>query len=185
MKLQHHILNLKTRLELWLAQLLYRWRVRQLLERVHDAPRLQPTRALVQETLQALQPERFDHYRPHAGQSQQVLALLPNIESYTAKLAEAWYFVEDQKVVPSDWLSTETEHHLSVDSFLITPDGYYANQQRAVAAFRTQALRLCEALQPADQEDAGIYEHNLRVLTRLFVNLRLLAAALLVVSLTK
>lgn len=175
------MLNLKPirfALPLWLEQYLARRRYRKVVQEARAVKSYKAHRKLCAQLLDGLDAQLFTKYDPAAGLAVLVTPLYPNVEHYTAKLKEAAALVQQAKILDPNWL-TRDEHWLSLDRFLVSTDGYYVVPSKAIDAFRTAGLQLCTALAKSDEEASGVYEHNLRVLTRLFINLRLLTLAML------
>lgn len=163
-----------------------RWRqqrkLKTLIEQARQTPATAPARHITLELLQQLIPESFVAYQVYTGAATRMQALARNIEAYTILLKAAYTEVANERAMTDPKWAALTPHELSVDRFLVTEDGYYVDQIKAVQAFRSAGIDLCNALAPADQASSGVYEHNLRSLTKLLVNLRAVAVALLQVS---
>lgn len=165
----------------WLRRWVLGYRYRQIAVQAHAVSIHKPDRKLCAQLLMLLEPQQFEHYRAAMGQATTVSVLYAPIERYTQRLRETAAQVQQGKPIEAGWIAFE-ETTISIDRFLVSADGYYMLPAAAVANFKGAATRLCQLLEPADSETAGLYEHNLRVLTRLFVNLRVLTLALLEVS---
>lgn len=141
----------------------------------------QPNRVRCLQLLYRLQPQLFSAYSARIGQTVLVTVPYQHIDQYVTALREASQMVRDDRAVPADWPS-RAEHRVSLDRFLTSTDGYYLNPQEAVERFKTVAAQLCEAMEASDELNFGVPEHNLRMLTRLLINLQSLTQALLDVS---
>jgi hypothetical protein len=146
-----------------------------------DRPVQQPNRLLVYALLKQLNPQLFERYSGSQGQVRHLQVYYPTIDAYVRALGEASQLVMTDQPIPHDWLKPEL-HRVSLDRFLTSADGYYLNPRHAVERFQTVALQLCEALEASDEVTYGVPEHNLRMLTRVLVNLQSLTTALIEVS---
>lgn len=157
-------------------------RAKRALKRAKAITGQRPERAALQELFTYLRPELFTAYKVHSGASTRMAVWTPNIDAYTSKLKEATALVAREQAVRPTWVGDAPHRDVSVDRFLESHDGYYVDQFKAVSEFRSAVLALCHALQPSDHLQYGVYEHNLRMLTRLLVNLRAVGIALMEVS---
>jgi hypothetical protein len=148
------------------------------------SPVQHPNRLLVYGLLKQLNPQLFDRYLGVQGQVRHLQVYYPTIDAYTRALGEASQLAMTDQPIPPEWLKTDLQR-VSVDRFLTSADGYYLNPRHAVERFQTVALQLCEAMEASDEVTYGVPEHNLRMLTRVFVNLQSLVAALIEVSASK
>lgn len=160
------------------------WRFRQAQMAMKTISNHKPERRLCESLLYTLQPRNFERYKPSAGLAVQIAPLYPNVDSYTKHLKDIANLAVQEKPIDAALLSSETIS-VSVDRFLVTADGFYTPPVRAIENFQIAGLRLCNAMMRADTDEAGIYEHNLRVLTKLLINLRLVTFKLIEVSLAK
>ena len=143
-----------------------------------------PARAACEALLKELQPERFNQYQVSSG-SPKISVLYGNLDTYIAKIKEFTKTIKQDKLIPVDWYII-TPQQISLDEFLTTSStGYYLNIVKELALLQDVGLKLCQCLLLADTEEYGQHEHNLRILTKLFVNLRQIIMVLLKVSLAK
>jgi hypothetical protein len=133
------------------------------------------------EQLRRLTSERFIHYRPASGLGVQLKVCYPNVDVYAQKLREAALVVQEEKAISPAEVA-EPSHATTVDRFLTSADGFYLDIPQAVERFKTNALHLCEAMEASDYVTHGLPEHNLRMLTKLFSNLLVVATHLNEVS---
>ena len=166
----------------WFKRFLLYLRYRKIGKRVRSASNQKPTRALCEELLLALRPELFTPYNAAAALALRVSMPCTSIDAYTQKLKDAAMLVRQGKPIDPLW-AVQEDVQLSVDRFLVSEDGYYVNAEKEIAAFKVAALRLCVLMQRSDSEGAGLFEHNLRVLTKLFISIRGFTAALIEISL--
>lgn len=144
----------------------------------------QPNRKLCETLFTELRPIQFNNYSPSTGVVVVIAPLYTDIDTYTLKMKEFARLIKQGRSIPSDWNDTAAVE-MSIDRFFTTKDGYYSNVVQSVSAFKDAGLQLCLLLTPADTETVGVYEHNLRILTKLFINMRHTTTTLINVSLTK
>jgi hypothetical protein len=138
-----------------------------------------PSRALTEQLLQLLDPTDFASSNPDAAQAVFMQSLKPTAEQYSEFVSRCCALIQDERAIPASWITeNDTSVYISVDRFLISPDGYYVDQQSAVVKLREQGLRLLGALAAADNESVGTPAHNLRLLTKVLANLRAVTVAL-------
>ena len=129
------------------------------------------------EQLRRLTPEKFIHYHPSLGLGVQMKVCYKNVDVYAQALREASVVIrEERPISPND--VREAEHVTTLDRFLTSSDGFYLVVPEAVAVFRDYGLQLCEAMESSDYVTHGLPEHNLRMLTKLFSNVQLIATHL-------
>lgn len=169
---------------MWFTKLKARRRIKRLLKEQLTVPANKPSRQVCRALIKELHEELFRFYKPAMGKTRMGVFLYPNIDLYTVKLREYYHLVVREKPIPNDWSEGLQEVHTSVDWFLTSADGFYLNVELAVSQFRQAALLLLEALAQADDVDYGVYEHNFRMLSKLFINLRSVTEDLIAVSIT-
>lgn len=168
---------------MWLKQLLSYLRFKYLLHTQRDLPVRQPNRPACEAWVHELRSEYFRQYVATIGMHTKIQTPYPSIETYTKIMRELARLIKEEKPLSPDWC-TGQEFEMSFDRFLISTDGCYLNTEDAVSKFKEAALKLCHAMRPADTATHGVYEHNLRMLTKLFINLRVLTREMVKVSLT-
>lgn len=141
-----------------------------------------PNRQHCEDLLKELSVERFKQYQPSVGLGVSIRTRYPNIESFTQKLKETTRLIREEKMIPVDWVASE-ELVIPVDRFMTSSDGYYLDVAEAVAHFKAQGMKLCEEMKDSDTATFGLAEHNLRMLTKLFINLRDVTTTLIETSL--
>lgn len=148
-----------------------------------DQSVFKPNRKQCAELLGLLDPQQYLNYDPHYGRSITLSAETPNLEAFTKKLQDASAMVIREYRIPNDWVRTD-EVVVPFDKLFIGVDGCYITDfTQAVAKFKTAASRLCDLMEASDDATHGIHEHNLRMLSRLFVQMRDLTTSMLEVSL--
>lgn len=142
-----------------------------------------PNRQLCENLFTELHPHLYENYTPSTGLSVFISVYYENIESYTQKLKELSRQLMTDKPIAPDW-GGQSETSISVDRFLTTSDGFYTDVQKALVDFKEAGLQLCALMRESDTAAYGLHEHNLRMLTKLFINLRAVLVQLIEVSLT-
>lgn len=132
--------------------------------------------------LERLNPDQFSLYHFDHGVGVFFQTPYATIDKYAEKLKEASQIVRREKVISPGWVESNLSR-VSVDGFLTSTEGFYLDNALAVKRFRDYALELCVAMEPADEAEYGVYEHNERMLTKLMNNIQLTTEALIEVSL--
>jgi hypothetical protein len=153
--------------------------------RYQDQSAVKPNRKQCAELLQLLDPQMYAKYDPHYGRSLLLSAETSNLEAFTKKLQDASAMVIREYRIPNDWVRTD-EVVVLFDKLFIGVDGCYITDfTQAVTKFKVAASRLCDLMEASDDATHGIHEHNLRMLSRLFVQLRDVTTSMLEVSLQR
>ncbi|BDD79566.1 hypothetical protein [Burkholderia phage FLC9] len=148
-----------------------------------DQSVVKPNRKLCAELLVLLDPQQYKKYDPHYGRTVTLSAEISNLEAFTKKLQDASAMVIRDYRIPNDWVRTD-EVVVPFDKLFIDSGGFYITDfTQAVSKFKTAASRLCELMEASDDATHGIHEHNLRMLSRLFVQLRDVTTSMVEVSL--
>jgi hypothetical protein len=170
----------------WLPDFLRKKKVKQqvaaVVEKAPDESK--PSRKLCLELLDRLEPTRFKRYRPFTGAVTTFDALYHNIDLYTLKLRYFADHIEGGKHVTPAMVEITTMN-VTVEKFFLTSANHYQDPVVAVRNLTEQARRLCVLMAPSDTASYGPFEHNLRMLRQLFVNLRVLLVTLIEVSLAE
>lgn len=171
-------------IQLWFTKLGHMMRFHNIGKETSQLTEHQPSRKLCEALFTELSPAQFKEYEPYVGGSHAMSPLYPGIELYTAKMKELTRLVKQDRTIPPDW-NDAVMLDTVVDRFFVSTDGYYLDIIKAVTDYKEAGLQLCIAMTPSDTETYGVHEHNLRMLTKLFVNMRHTTTALINVSLTK
>jgi hypothetical protein len=148
-----------------------------------DQSAIKPNRKQCAELLRLLNPDQYQDYAPHYGRNVSMSVETQNLEAFTKKLQDACAMVIREYRIPNDWVKTG-EVTVAFDKLFISNGGYYITDfAQAVAKYKVAASRLCELTEASDEATHGIHEHNFRVLSRLFVQMRELTTSMLEVSL--
>ena len=84
----------------------------------------------------------------------------------------------------SSWIKRDITL-ISVDRFLLSSTGYYIDNEREIAQLKNNVLELCALMIVSDTATHGLDEHNLRMLTKLFIDIKEIGTKLLEVSVNK
>lgn len=133
-------------------------------------------------TLNTLFPEQFAQYKARVGEAVLMHSVYPNIEVYTEKLREATIALKYDRAIKPHWLPGPSKE-MDVDSFLVSKDEHYLNNEQAVAKFKSVALEFCDYFQKTENQIFGVQENNSRMLAKLLANLCVVTDALVEVSL--
>ena len=142
-----------------------------------------PNRQLCENLLNELDEKRFESYNVALGLSLTVVTLYADVESYTKGLIDIVRLIKNDRPIRPTWIDLR-HSTASVDRFLVSADGYYINTATAIDNFKKVGLELCFLMKESDTATYGIHEHNLRMLTRLFINLRHVTNMLILASIT-
>lgn len=171
---------------MWLKRIISYLRYRKIKQSATHIPINKPSRALCEELLNQLDVELFANtYRPNRGMSVAISVPYKSIEAYVSALKEFNYLIKNEYPISPDWNANDVEYHTTLDRFLSSSkDGYYLDLERILGKFKHEALLLCQLMKESDTATYGLHEHNLRMLTKLFINMRSLLTQLVDVSLT-
>ncbi|MNU19601.1 hypothetical protein D3C71_78320 [compost metagenome] len=138
-------------------------------------------RMLCVDELRRLTPERFIHYRPVDGLGVRLDVCYTSVDVYCQALRDFSVQIQEERAV-SPTQVVEPSSSVSLDRFLISSDGYYLEPVSSIAMFKERALHLCDTMESSDYVEAGLAEHNARMLTKLFTNMLALTTCLNEVS---
>lgn len=157
----------------------------ELVKKQHAAlPDKKPNRKHCLEVLLMLNSEKYVRYAPHYGRNITLSVDIANLEAFTKKLLDTSALVIRETPVPPGWMKVD-EALVPFDRLFVSNDGFYMDPATAVERFRKAAVGLCELMEASDTATHGIYEHNFRMLTRLFVQLKEVSTCLVEVSLQR
>lgn len=166
---------------------LHRWCLRRNLAKTVAAieanTNKEPHRVRCMKMLTAIPVDQFALYHSSSGQSLTIEVPDNCLDHYIERINSITKIVEKEKPLPSIDISVEMKT-LTVDNFLVSADGYYLDAEKAVARFKAAGLQLCAAMENTDDAEFGIHEHNRRIVSKLFINMRELSRTLIDVSLT-
>ena len=165
----------------WFKNAPLRWRLYKLKKKIERVSVVSPNRELCHATLALLDASLFRHYSPKLGLGINLTVQHPSIELLISKIKDSTRMVKEEKIIPADWTAGQ-ELTVSLDRFLASKDGYYADHLISIRSFQQAGLELCEFMAVCDDIKVGLPEHNLRMLTKLFIDMRVIAASLLEVA---
>lgn len=143
----------------------------------------EPQRVLAAKMLAEIDSTRFGDYHSSSGESTPLSAPDKCMDDYIERIKSVTKIVQKEAALPSIDISPEMKE-LTVDSFLVSADGYYLDAEKAIERFKQAGLNLCQAMEPSDTAEYGVYEHNRRIASKLFTNIREVAKTMVEVSLT-
>lgn len=151
--------------------------------RYRDTER-KPNRKQCADIVSLIDAKQYRNYKPAYGRALVLSVDYPNLEAFTKKILDTSSLVLQERPVPAGWIKLD-EQVVPFDRLFVSNDGFYLDVANTVTKFQTAALRLCELMEASDTASHGIYEHNFRMLTRLFIQLREVSTSLLEVSLQR
>lgn len=169
---------------MWFKRWVQRIRLYLIRRKYRNASPLQPNRKQCEELLSLFDPDSFAVYDPVAASVVALSIGFPNIVELAEKIEKTSLLLVEEKPIPRSWLKL-TEREVSLDRFISIRGDHYINVVESVARFKKAGLELCALMQKSDTETAGIHEHNLRMLTRLFQTMQGLTIQLLDYGLAK
>jgi len=145
-------------------------------------PEKKPHRQSCEEILGLLEPDKYVGYQPYYAKQVKLSEDIANLEAFTKKLLDTSAMVLKEQPIPTGWMRPD-EVVVPFDRLFVATGGYYLDVAGTVHKFKVAGLRLCELMKESDTATHGIHEHNFRMLSRLFVQLRELSTCLVEVSL--
>jgi hypothetical protein len=142
----------------------------------------QAGRKVLAALLQRLDVSRFLAYRSSQAVGVEIRIYYPTIDAYHREIKIINSLLMRESALSPGWAALEARS-TGLDHFFTSKDGFYLNVPEALAAFKQDALILCTLMQTSDNATLGVHEHNLRMLTKLMVNMRQLVVALIDLSL--
>lgn len=166
---------------------LWRWwlkrRLNKTSQEIDTNEKKEPLRVLCEKMLHEITVPQFALYHSSSGQSTSITVPDSCMDNYIERIRSITKIVEKEVPLPSIDISAEMKV-LTVDSFLVSADGYYLDAEKAVERFKVAGLKLCAAMEKSDLAEYGVNEHNRRIVSKLFINMREVSKALVEVSLT-
>ena len=162
-----------------LRKLYLKYKLRKLL--AVEIPEYEPNRKLLESLINTLDPTLFTKYTPSFGLSITIISQYPDIGEYLLKLRKTTYLLKKNDIIPSTW-AVEDNVTLSLDRWLMS-NGYYSSVVNDITDYKKNVVLLCELLKESDGAMSGINASNLRMLTKMVINLTNLTKQLIVVSL--
>lgn len=96
--------------------------------------------------------------------------LYNNIATYIKKIKEVNYYLDRKVIISSDILSNNPVIVI-FDSFFTDSDNYYVEVSKSFDIFKTECVKMLTLLEESDSAEHGYYEHALRMLTTVLLNL--------------
>ncbi len=142
-----------------------------------------PERKLCERLLTELQPEWYLKYNVSVGAQVKLSSSFKNLDSMTKYIKNIARLIHRDTLSVVDAQTMEANAY-SVDRFLITDAGFYQEPMFAVRQFQEAGLNLCRALESSDTDKDSIAHFQLRVATKLLVEMRKVTYALYVAGAT-
>jgi hypothetical protein len=164
---------------MWLSNVFNTFKLKRLLKtKISD---ITPNRRLLVMLLNELRPEAFSNYRPTTGLTESLNVRYSDIGNYIEKIVLTNAILRKKEGLPNTW-DTGKENETTLDKWLVA-DGYYVDVVMAISDFKNNALMMCELMADSDTAQYGVPEHNLRMLTKMFVNATHVTKKLIEISL--
>lgn len=112
----------------------------------------------------------LDSYDVSIGFLIKIDPMFGNIEAYTKVMNHATYLIRKKTPLPVVW-GNENSGQVTLDRFLLTADNTLQDKEEAVTNLLESGLSLCKAIEDSRTEEGSHYDHNHRVMNRLFLNL--------------
>ncbi len=162
----------------WLKR---RRETKEVIEEASEVSANKPARQVCVKLLTQLDPAAFNKYNPNDQGGQYFTAPYLTVGQYVDHLNVITARLIKKELLNAS-VSVRTQHSVTVDKFFAIDNGFYVDPVKSVAAFKTSALNLCNALASSDDVEVGDEEWNLRVLTGHLVNIREITTLLLKIS---
>lgn len=137
-----------------------------------------PARQLTCALLSELSPEFFERYSPDMASGTTIITSFDSLGQLVKKIKETNRIIKEEKPIPNGWIDPGAKP-IGLDGFLTVDSGYYVSPVAFVPAFISVGTELCELMSVSDEIDVGLPEHNLRMLTGLFTEIRTVCVSLL------
>jgi hypothetical protein len=140
-----------------------------------------PSRGILAALLNTLDVSKFDHYRNSHSVGVTISPFFATVDAYHREIKIINSHLARGVALPTTWATLDSRS-IGLDQFFTSSEGFYLNVAETLTAFKRDALILCTLMETSDNAALGIDEHNLRMLTRIMVNLRQLVVTLIDVS---
>ncbi|SAK59289.1 hypothetical protein AWB81_01820 [Caballeronia arationis] len=172
----------------WISRWENHWRERRV-QREYAALRKQtvalsnyhPGRKTLEDLLRTLDVARFASFRNSHAVGIEIKPFYPTIDVYQREIKIINSYLTREGALPTTWATLDARP-MGLDHFFTSAEGFYLNVADSLAAFKRDALILCTLMENSDNAALGVHEHNLRMLTKLLVNVRLLVLTLVDLS---
>lgn len=166
---------------MWVKRLMLRWKLYWVGRRWRTAEPKAANRKQCEELLALLDPSDFENYVPVKSAGQVITSRVAGLADLVEKIHNANNLIVEGTAVPRTWYNG-TEKTVSLDSFISIRDNHYIPVGATIARLKSEGLRLCELMRVSDTETVGLPEHNLRILTTMFVDMRAVTQRLITLS---
>ncbi|WP_233874274.1 hypothetical protein [Paraburkholderia adhaesiva] len=138
-------------------------------------------RAVLQALCQCLDMERFQNFHLSDSFGFSIRPFYATIGLYCSELRIINARLASGAPLSTQWATLEGRA-TTLDRFFESKEGFYVDVPEHLACFRAEILHLCHLMRESDSVQTGIHPYNLRMLTRVFVNLRRLMIVLIEMS---
>jgi hypothetical protein len=138
-------------------------------------------RATLEALTGCLEPARFKNFRLSDSFGFGIQPFYGTIVQYCAELRTINSRLASGAPLSTQWALLEGSA-TTLDRFFESKEGFYINVPDHLTRFRSEVLMLCTLMRESDGAETGIHQYNLRMLTRIFVNLRRLMIVLVDMS---
>ena len=156
-------------------------RVARLIREEHALSSHEAGRAMLEALCECLEIERFRDFRLSDSFGFGIEPFYATIGQYCTELKAINARLATGAPLPTQWATLEG-NATTLDRFFESKEGFYINVPEHLARFRSEILILCALMRESDGAETGIHQYNLRMLTRVFVNLRRLVIVLIGMS---
>ncbi|MBB5409284.1 hypothetical protein HDG34_003225 [Paraburkholderia sp. HC6.4b] len=138
-------------------------------------------RAMLEVLCQCLDIERFQRFGLSDSFGFDIRPFYATIGQYCDELKAINARLATGTPLPPQWAMLDG-NATTLDRFFESKEGFYINVPEHLARFKNEILILCTLMRESDGAETGIHQYNLRMLTRVFVNLRRLVIVLIGMS---
>lgn len=156
-------------------------RVTRLIREEHALSSHEAGRAMLEALCQCLEIEKFHDFRLSDSFGFGIQPFYATIGQYCSELKVINARLASGVPLSTQWAMLEGTA-ITLDRFFESKEGFYINVPDHLARFRSEILILCTLMRESDGADSGMHQYNLRMLTRIFVNLRRLVIVLIEMS---
>jgi hypothetical protein len=162
----------------WFRDKRTRRRVTRLIRKEHALSSHEAGRETLEALCQCLDIEKFLDFRLSDSFGFGIQPCYATIGQYCSELKAINARLASGVPLPAQWAMLEG-NATTLDRFFESKEGFYINVPEHLARFKSEILILCALMRESDGAQTGIHQYNLRMLTRIFVNLRRLIIVLI------
>lgn len=139
-------------------------------------------KTLVEQTvylLNSIEPLRFEKYAASSGHGYGVSVLYSHFDMYIAGMQKHVTSMQKSDGAVNELECVRNKHHVALNYFFLSSDGYYQNIKEDLTSFKIVALELCSLLTDSQTKTTPAGKYNNRVLTPLIENIHSLTLVFL------